>query len=115
MFKKSILYVLLCLGMLLNLGCLKDKSQVDISSKNWDEILKLASGTKVTFYGWGGDENINRWIDEVVAKDIKQKYNITLERVPMLPNEFLPKLLNEKQLGSEGVIDIVWINGENFF
>ncbi|CDF58609.1 ABC transporter substrate-binding protein [Thermobrachium celere] len=115
MFKKSILYVLLCLGMFLNLGCLKDKSEVDISSKNWDEILKLASGTKVTFYGWGGDENINRWIDEVVAKDIKQKYNITLERVPMLPNEFLPKLLNEKQLGSEGVIDIVWINGENFF
>ncbi|WDU83626.1 hypothetical protein [Caloramator sp. Dgby_cultured_2] len=87
----------------------------NVLDKSWDDILKIAKGTTVTFYGWGGDENINRWFDGVVAKELKEKYDITLERVPMLPNEYLPKLLNEKQLNSKGTIDIVWINGENFY
>ncbi|SEF59015.1 putative spermidine/putrescine transport system substrate-binding protein [Caloramator fervidus] len=112
--KLRILGFLIILSMVFNIGCSK-KVEEDISNKTWDEILKLANGTKVTFYGWGGDENINRWLDNVVAKELKEKYNITLERVPMLPDEYLPKLLNEKQAGTKGTIDIVWINGENFY
>jgi putative spermidine/putrescine transport system substrate-binding protein len=96
-------------------GCASQSKNETLEELSWDEIVNLASGTKVTFYGWGGDENINRWLDITVANVLKERYNITLERVPMLPNQYLPKLLSEKQLNALGTIDIVWINGENFF
>jgi len=97
-------------------GCAPMTNQnIDLDDMTWEQIVEQASGTKVTFYGWGGDENINRWLDVTVAQQLKEKYNITLERVPMLPNQYLPKLLSEKQLNAPGTIDIVWINGENFF
>lgn len=96
-------------------GCTSQIEDESLENMSWDEVVALSSGTKVTFYGWGGDENINRWLDITVANELKEKFNITLERVPMLPNQYLPKLLSEKQLGASGTIDIVWINGENFF
>ncbi|MFV0519082.1 MAG: ABC transporter substrate-binding protein [Lachnospirales bacterium] len=69
----------------------------------------------VTFYGWGGDENVNQWIDNYVAKEVMEKYNIELKRVGMNIDEVLLKLSNEKQGNdSSGDIDIMWINGENF-
>ncbi|MDO6354065.1 ABC transporter substrate-binding protein [Caloramator sp. CAR-1] len=111
---KKTIAILLVLTVLFT-GCLTKNKEENILDKSWDDILKIAKGTTVTFYGWGGDENINRWLDGIVAKELKEKYDITLERVPMLPNEYLPKLLNEKQLNSKGTIDIVWINGENFY
>nr|WP_207755085.1 ABC transporter substrate-binding protein [Alkaliphilus hydrothermalis] len=104
---------------LLSAGCtVKDKEQdngVSLQDKTWEEIVEEANGTTVSFYGWGGDEKINRWLDTTVAQELKERYNVSLERVPMVPNEYLPKLLNEKQLKAEGTIDIVWINGENFY
>lgn len=112
-FKQTI--AILWVFIILFTGCATKNIEENVLDKSWDDILKIAKGTTVTFYGWGGDENINRWFDGVVAKELKEKYDITLERVPMLPNEYLPKLLNEKQLNSKGTIDIVWINGENFY
>ncbi|GAA0176796.1 ABC transporter substrate-binding protein [Clostridium sediminicola] len=105
--------IVLCTQFLI--GCADKKTEEKIENQDWDVILQLAEDTTVTFYGWGGDENINQWIDSVVAKELKEKYNINLKRIPMIPNEYIPKLLNEKQLDSEGTIDIVWINGENFY
>jgi putative spermidine/putrescine transport system substrate-binding protein len=108
-------YLVLLVTLLLS-GCApKNNHDIVLEDMSWEEIVALASGTKVSFYGWGGDENINRWLDVTVAKELKDRYNITLERVPMLPNQYLPKLLSEKQLNAAGTIDIVWINGENFF
>jgi putative spermidine/putrescine transport system substrate-binding protein len=106
---------LVLISTLLMSGCAPQSKNETLEDLSWDEIVALASGTKVTFYGWGGDENINRWLDITVANVLKERYNITLERVPMLPNQYLPKLLSEKQLNASGTIDIVWINGENFF
>lgn len=113
--KGILLICILLVFTLVGAGCTVKGDEVSIEGKTWEEIVELANGSKVSFYGWGGDENINRWLDTTVAQELKEKYNITLERVPMLPNEYLPKLLNEKQLNSPGTIDIVWINGENFF
>lgn len=96
-------------------GCSSQKSEEKIENQDWDTIVNMAEDSTVSLYGWGGDENINKWLDTVVAKELKEKYNVTLERVPMIPNEYIPKLLNEKQLDSKGTIDIVWINGENFY
>ncbi|RBP03207.1 putative spermidine/putrescine transport system substrate-binding protein [Rossellomorea aquimaris] len=64
---------------------------------------------------WGGDDGINRYIDDVVAPMLKEKNNIELNRVPLDTPEILQKLQTEKRAGKEkGTIDIVWINGENF-
>ncbi len=115
MKKVFIVLIIMILCTQLLIGCIDQQGSESIENKSWEEIKEIADETTVTFYGWGGDENINKWLDTFVAKELKDNYNITLERVPMLPNEYIPKLLNEKQLNSKGTIDIVWINGENFY
>lgn len=112
--KRLIIVMSLVLVMVLT-SCSNTSESLDISDLSFNEIGELASGSTVTFYGWGGDENINKWLDETVATDLKEKYNITLKRVPMVPGEYIPKLVNEKQVEAEGTIDVVWINGENFY
>lgn len=83
--------------------------------KAWEAILADARGTTVNIYMWGGDELTNSWMDGFVADNLLEQYEITLNRVPMGPDEYLNKLLGEKQAGKEvGTIDMLWINGENF-
>ena len=90
--------------------------ELDLSSAEWDEIVEAARGTTVTFYGWGGDENRNNWLNTTVADYVKEHYDIALEVVGMDSNDILSKLSGEKQAGSEtGSIDMIWINGENFY
>lgn len=69
----------------------------------------------VTLYGWGGDNRVNDWIDEELAPYVLDTTGITLKRVPMDAVDFMIKLANEKQAGVSGDIDILWINGENFY
>ncbi|WP_017754166.1 ABC transporter substrate-binding protein [Calidifontibacillus oryziterrae] len=90
-------------------------SQEDVLSLNWDEIVDKAKGTKVNFFLWGGDEGVNRYIDEWVAPRLKEQYDIELTRYPMDAQEFINKLLSEKKANKEkGDIDLLWLNGENF-
>lgn len=80
-----------------------------------DQALVKARGTQVNFYMWGGSATINTWVDDYVAKQVKERFNIDLNRVPMDAEVFVNKLLTEKQAGkNKGTIDLVWINGENF-
>lgn len=111
---KLTICILLVLSLFIS-GCQTKADDISLEGKAWEEILALAYGTTVSFYGWGGAEDINRWLDVTVANELKERYNITLQRIPMGPAEYLPKLLNEKQLNVNGTIDIVWINGENFY
>ena len=86
----------------------------DLEAASWDQITEAARDTTVTFYGWGGDENRNNWLNTTVADHVKENYGITLEVVGMDINDI--KLSGEKQAGSEkGSIDMIWINGENFY
>jgi len=83
---------------------------------NFDAAKKSAAGKTVNFYGWGGDQNINQWIDTILAPTLKEKYDVSLVRVPMDIGDILSKLMGEKQAGvNSGDIDVVWINGENFY
>ncbi len=87
----------------------------DVTEMTFDEMKEAAKGTTVTFYGWGGDENLNQWLDNVFAPTMKEKYDITMERVPMDIDQILSQLSGEIQAGAEdGSIDMIWINGENF-
>ena len=114
---KRLLALVLAFVMLFGMfGCSKKEETLDVSSASWDEILEAAKGTTVTFYGWGGDENRNNWLNTTVADHVKKNYDITLEVVGMNIDEILAKLSGEKQAGSQrGSIDMIWINGENFY
>ena len=50
---------------------------------SFDDVKEKAKGTTVTFYGWGGDDKLNNWLDTEFAPVMKEKYDITMERVPM--------------------------------
>ena len=117
--KKKLLAVLFACVMAFSLGACgsKDSASTDeFANMSWDEIVEQAEGTTVTFYGWGGDENRNNWLNSEVADYLKENYDITLEVVGMDINDILSKLTNEKEAGEEeGSIDMIWINGENFY
>ncbi|WP_066712491.1 ABC transporter substrate-binding protein [Clostridium sp. Marseille-P299] len=89
--------------------------ETDIADMTFEEMVESAKGTTVTFYGWGGDEQLNQWLDNEFAPLMKEKYDITMERVPMDIDQVLSQLSGEVQAGKEkGSIDMIWINGENF-
>ena len=117
---RKLLALLLAFTLLFSFnGCGQKQSgtqELDLSSVEWGEIVEAARGTTVTFYGWGGDENRNNWLNTTVADYVKEHYDIALEVVGMDINDILSKLSGEKQVGSEtGSIDMIWINGENFY
>nr|WP_050607894.1 ABC transporter substrate-binding protein [Clostridium niameyense] len=116
---KKILSFFIFLVMMLSLTACGKKENLnsnDLTKQDWNHIVEEAKGSTVNFYGWGGSEQTNKWIDNYLAKELKQKYNITLKRVPMDIDDILNKLVGEKQASNEkGTIDVVWINGENFY
>jgi len=82
---------------------------------SFETMKEEAKGTTVTFYGWGGDEKLNEWLDNTFAPAMKETYDITMERVPMDIDQVLSQLSGEIQAGEKnGSIDMIWINGENF-
>ena len=120
--KKRILAGLLALAMSFSLiGCKGEESKKEkkqesnIEKMSFDEMKEEAKGTTVTFYGWGGDEKLNEWLDNEFASRMKEKYDITMKRVPMDIDQVLSQLSGEIQAGeTDGSIDMIWINGENF-
>ncbi len=117
--KKNILALALAALMLALAACggggKSAAGQADPADMSFEELTEAARGTTVTFYGWGGDELLNQWLDDVFAPRMKEKYDITMERVPMDIDQVLSQLSGEIQAGEEdGSIDMIWINGENF-
>lgn len=113
---KKLLAVLMLL--LFVTGCASEEKQTEDTNPldmSWAEIEQKAKGSTVRFYMYGGFAHVNNWIDSFVADRLKEKYDITLVRVPMDAGVFVNKLLTEKKAGKEvGSIDLLWINGENF-
>lgn len=111
----NLLLIILVLILSLATGASADKD-MDLLTLPWEEIEELASGQTVHIYMWGGNNGTNIFIDQWVAPRLKERYGITLERVPVTDiREMIMKLLAEKQMGRHtGSADILWINGENF-
>ncbi len=85
-------------------------------AQSWAAIQKQAQGQTVNFYMWGGSDDINRYVDTVVAPAAR-KVGVTLRRVPVSDTvQAVNKVLGEKQAGknTNGSVDLIWINGENF-
>lgn len=83
---------------------------------HWIQIEKQAVGQTVYFHAWGGSPEINRYI-QWAGKELKQQYGVTLKHVKVTDiAETTVRLVAEKAAGknSNGSIDLLWINGENF-
>ncbi|MDX5592193.1 ABC transporter substrate-binding protein [Pseudovibrio sp. SPO723] len=95
------------------------RSQFLSGSMDWSEVTKRAQdeGT-VNFYYWGGSDIINLWIDQV-AKPALAEEGVTLNPVRITATKdtvdvILAQLASGKGEG-EGSVDMLWVNGENFF
>lgn len=98
-------------------GSSGDSSEGEGETRSFGELEDLAEGSTVRFFGFAGDDRTNEYIDEWVAPRLEEDYGITLQRTPVSDGaDPINKLLNERQAGDdEGTIDLIWINGENFF
>jgi putative spermidine/putrescine transport system substrate-binding protein len=83
---------------------------------NWDSVVAADNGQTVNWYIWGGSESINSFVDNFYGEALKDRYNITLNRVPVADTvDAVNQVLSEKQAGKDpGAVDLIWINGENF-
>ena len=107
---------LLLILVVLGTGCSTTKDVTTIENLSWDQIVEAGSNSTVTFYGWGGSQETNDWVDDILGPTVKDLYNITLNRVPMDIDEMINKLIADKQGNNgNGTKDMIWINGENFF
>ncbi|MDA5386821.1 ABC transporter substrate-binding protein [Loigolactobacillus backii] len=115
---KRLKLLVLLVPLLILGGCAgnsKDSQSANKLPTNYQTALKQAKGQTVTYYGFGGSDTQNRWIDQVVTPMMKKK-GITVKRVPMDIDTILNKLTTEKEANKkQGNIDVVWINGENFY
>lgn len=91
-------------------------AQQDLLAADWETVAEQADGQEVNLYMWGGNENINRYLDEWVAPRMEEDHGIELKRVPINDSQdIINQLIDEKAAGKEqGSADIIWINGENF-
>lgn len=89
---------------------------VKLDPANWEGVLAAARGQTVSWYIWGGSESINTFVDTFYGRPLKERYDITLKRVPLSDTvDAVNQVLSEKEAGKDpGSVDLIWINGENF-
>jgi putative thiamine transport system substrate-binding protein len=83
----------------------------------WNELLARAKGQTVVFNAWGGSERINAYL-QWAAGELQSQFGVKLEHVKVTDTaDVVKRVRNEKQAGrtTDGSVDLIWINGENFF
>ncbi|WP_282098178.1 ABC transporter substrate-binding protein [Pseudoalteromonas sp. MMG010] len=86
------------------------------STERWQQIEHHARLQTVYFHAWGGDPQINSYI-QWVAKQVNEKYQINLVHVKLADtSEAVSRVLAEKAAdnNTQGSVDLIWINGANF-
>lgn len=86
--------------------------------KDWDDVLQQAKGTTVNWYLWGGSDAINTFVEDFYGTVLLDEFGITLNRVGVADTvDAVNTVLSEYEAGitEDGAVDMIWINGENFF
>ncbi len=86
--------------------------------RDWPAVLAAADGTTVDLHMWGGSTEINAFVDEVYGPALAE-LGVELNRVPVADTaDAVNVVLGELEAGrtdpGSGVIDLIWLNGENF-
>ena len=81
----------------------------------WRQIEAQARGQTVYFNAWGGAPTINAYIQWASA-EVKAQFGVTVKHVKIADAaDMVKRVRNEKLAGkTDGTVDLVWINGENF-
>ena len=82
---------------------------------DWAGIEAAAKGQTVYFNAWAGADTINAYI-AWAGGELKKRHGVTLEHVKITDTaEVVRRVRDEVKAGkTEGSVDLVWINGENF-
>nr|CBA26884.1 Protein ynjB [Curvibacter putative symbiont of Hydra magnipapillata] len=74
-----------------------------------------AKGQTVYFNAWGGSETINAYI-QWAAGEAQKRFGVIVQHVKIADApDMIKRVRNEKAAGkTNGSVDLVWINGENF-
>ena len=85
------------------------------SYETWDEVVAAAEGQTVKLWMYGGDEQGNAYVNDVLVLAAAEQ-GVTLEQVPIADTpDALNRILSEVQAGeTDGEVDLVWVNGNNF-
>ena len=81
----------------------------------WQRTLAQARGQTVYFNAWGGAPTINAYI-QWAADQAFQQFGVKVVHVKVVDTvDVVKRVRDEKAAGkTEGSVDLVWINGENF-
>lgn len=119
MSRKSLILLFVLALLLPVLALAQDTMEPPPGFESWDAVVEAARGGTVNWYMWGGSDSINAFVDTFYGEPLKEEYDITLNRVPLADTvDAVNQVLSEKEAGIEGdggTIDMIWINGENFF
>ena len=98
-------------------ACAAPETAADSAPENrsWSQITDLADGQTVDLWMYGGDQQGNAYVDDVLTPAAAE-LGVTLRRVPVADTkDAMTRILAERQAGSEdGSVDLVWVNGDNF-
>ncbi|MCY7324803.1 MAG: hypothetical protein LH605_01550, partial [Microbacteriaceae bacterium] len=104
-------------GLLALTGCSAPNSEAATNDfASWDEVMSAAQGQTVQLWMYGGDEQGNAYVDDVLVPAVAEE-GVTLERVPVTDTaDALNRVLSELQAGrtDDGTVDLIWVNGANF-
>ena len=107
----------LALGVVVALaGCAAPSPGTATNFSTWDSVVTAADGQTVNLWMFGGDEQGNAYIDDVLAPAAARE-GVNLNRVPVTDTkDALNRVLSELQAGrtDDGTVDLVWVNGDNF-
>ncbi len=92
-----------------------DSAAPRAEQRSFAEIQAEADGQTVSLWMYGGDEQGNAYVDEILVPAAAEE-GVTLRRVPIADTgDAVNRILGERQAGvTDGKVDLVWVNGENF-
>jgi putative thiamine transport system substrate-binding protein len=87
------------------------------TSTLWADTERVARGQTVYFNAWAGSERINAYLQWAAAQ-LQRDFGVRLQHVKISDAaDVVKRVRAEKQAGrqdTEGTVDLLWINGENF-
>ena len=96
-------------------ACAAPQTGAARSYSDWDSVLADADGQTVQLWMYGGDDQGNAYVDDILAPAVAE-YGVTLERIPVTDTrDALNRVFTELQADrSDGTVDLIWVNGDNF-
>jgi putative spermidine/putrescine transport system substrate-binding protein len=83
---------------------------------DWPSVAAAARGQTVRLWMWGGEEALNRLIDDDVTA-AAAAVGVTVQRVPIDDTaNAIARIVAERDAGRtrDGSVDLLWVNGKNF-